>query len=360
MNELKPVELTDHIRFDESLKTFSLVAGDSLYAFCISPELTLEHLYWGKAVHQGFDLRYLSQSCRMAHFNTIEAAPTGFEGKIVMEADNLEEVQQSWKMNRSVSNDDEGYFQKKRLENYSWRILSKAMLHKSHEDSSRPTRLKSHSVAFDVPPKSEAPAIDLGSKAMETRMRSISNPAASASFSTSSTSSKFNPEALHEFLQLNAMTKFVQSADSPSPGRRFGQIVGQKGQIRHHASKQTFERQMGKLGKGLLCSEYADHGTGDFRSPSFIVNDNFNGSSISPLKYKRHRIYRGKLPMPDSLPGIRSEGPNDASTLVVTMADAGSGLEVDLIYGKSDCDASVQQELIAVVRVANYSGYAQL
>ena len=31
--------------------------------------------------------------------------------------------------------------------------------------------------------------------------------------------------------------------------------------------------------------EYSDHGTGDFRSPSFTVIDNCNGSSISPLRY---------------------------------------------------------------------------
>ena len=41
----------------------------------------------------------------------------------------------------------------------------------------------------------------------------------------------------------------------------------------------------GKIGKGTLCVEYSDHGTGDFRSPSFTVIDNCNGSSISPLRY---------------------------------------------------------------------------
>ena len=84
----------------------------------------------------------------------------------------------------------------------------------------------------------------------------------------------------------------------------------------------------------MLCTEYSDHGTGDFRSPSFIVVDNFNGSAISPLKYKKHRIYRGKLEMPDNLPSIRCLSAEEASTLVVTLADAGSGLEVDLVYGK--------------------------
>ena len=99
-------------------------------------------------------------------------------------------------------------------------------------------------------------------------------------------------------------------------------------------STSTFDRAMGKLGKGSLCVEYSDHGTGDFRSPSFQIVDNFNGSSISPLRYRKHRIYRGKLPIPDHMPSIRTETYDEASTLVVTMADVVTGLEVDLIYGK--------------------------
>jgi hypothetical protein len=34
------------IIFDGSYKTFRLYPGKSLYAFSISPELSLEHLYW--------------------------------------------------------------------------------------------------------------------------------------------------------------------------------------------------------------------------------------------------------------------------------------------------------------------------
>lgn len=44
-----------------------------MYAFCISPELSLEHLYWGKRLPPGYDLRYLGQSVRMGHFNTSES-----------------------------------------------------------------------------------------------------------------------------------------------------------------------------------------------------------------------------------------------------------------------------------------------
>ena len=64
-----------------------------------------------------------------------------------------------------------------------------------------------------------------------------------------------------------------------------------------------------------------------------MVVDNSNGSSISPLRYKRHAIYRGKLSMPDSMPAIRCMSEREASTLVVTMADVITGLEVDLVYG---------------------------
>jgi hypothetical protein len=60
------------IRFDATFKTFYLYPGNSLYAFSISPELSLEHLYWGKNLPSGYDLRYLSQSTRMAHFYTTE------------------------------------------------------------------------------------------------------------------------------------------------------------------------------------------------------------------------------------------------------------------------------------------------
>ena len=101
---------------------------------------------------------------------------------------------------------------------------------------------------------------------------------------------------------------------------------------RRKTAKQTFDRAIGKIGKGGMCVEYSDFGTGDFRSPSFQVIYNFNGSSIAPLRYRRHRIYKGKLPMPDNLPGVRCLNENEASTLVITMSDLISGLDVDLIF----------------------------
>ncbi len=94
----------------------------------------------------------------------------------------------------------------------------------------------------------------------------------------------------------------------------------------------TFPRAVGKIGKGGLCMEYSDYGTGDFRNPSFSVTDSYDGSNMSPLRYKAHQIFSGKLPMPDGLPGIRTISSDDASSLVITMFDMITGLEIDLIY----------------------------
>lgn len=367
---MRVVKETTNIKFDENFKTFSLLAGNSLYAFCISPELTLEHLYWGKKVHHGYDLRYLSQSCRMAHFNTVEAAPTAFEGKIVLEADTLEEIQQTWRENKiwkTSSEDDQDFIQKKRLENYSWRILSKALASPAAPATPevRPRR-KSLSVGFDLTSMTEAPKMSAEGKA-STRRRSASNPAKLSFSGDENMSPTLESPALSgkvsEFMQLSAMAKFVQSADmmQQSSGRSLEGIVGSRGSSKRHTNKQTFERQLGKLGKGLLCAEYADHGTGDFRSPSFIVVDNYNGSSISPLKYKRHKIYRGKLPMPESMPAIRCKDESEASTLVVTMVDSGSGLEVDLIYGSCSSSHHFHNNCMKILLFTHlYSGYAQL
>ncbi len=52
----------------------------------------------------------------------------------------------------------------------------------------------------------------------------------------------------------------------------------------------SFERGEGQIGKGSVCMEYADQGTGDFRTPSYIVADNADGSTICPLKYRKHKV----------------------------------------------------------------------
>jgi alpha-galactosidase len=60
--------------------------------------------------------------------------------------------------------------------------------------------------------------------------------------------------------------------------------------------------------------------------------------------------------MPDHLPGIRSTDESEASTLIVTMSDIGSGLEVDLIYVVlHEYDAVMRRAVFRNVDNDNYS-----
>jgi hypothetical protein len=316
------VKETSHIRFNKEYKTFSLHAGSSMYVFCIGPELTLEHLYWGVKLESGYDLRYLSQSMRHSHFTTVEAAP--MSGKICSNAETLEEVQKTWKdnnsMGRRVPISDMAAVQRKRLENYSWRILSKAT-----QDGNGNT----FRTTLSTPRRCDK------TKASK-MMRAASNEVAAAMDLASSLDNlgrSTEPGVAAGLRQsVSKLSNFLGKANistvaTPPPAPV---LLGTRRSRKPH---QAFERTLGKIGKGALCCEYADYGTGDFRSPSFVVVDNLNGSSISPLRYKRHAIYSGKLPMPDSMPAIRCHSEREASTLVVTMTDAITGLEVDLVYG---------------------------
>lgn len=132
-------------------------------------------------------------------------------------------------------------------------------------------------------------------------------------------------------LEIQTATPSPHSQDNRSVYEK--SLLDKKGCSPFMLKPHIFDRVQGKIGKGGVCVEYADQGTGDFRTPSFTVLDNFNGSTISPLRYRKHKIYRGKMPMPDHMPSIRCRSEFEASTLLITMVDAASGLEVDLIYG---------------------------
>ena len=219
---MNKVDCTSHIKFHSDVNTFCLYAANSLYTFCIGPDLTLEHIYWGVKVDDSYDMRYICQSVRNNQYNRHNSTTES------------EHVQDQIHPQHSVSTETDSS------------VINNQLSGRKGE-SSRDSR--NSFAPCDWPP-------------------------------------------------------------------------------------QLTTRCLGKLGKSALSREYSDHGTGDYRSPSFMVVDNSNGSSISPLRYKRHAIYRGKLPMPDSMPAIRCLHEDEASTLVVTMADSITGLEVDLVYGK--------------------------
>jgi len=333
----KEVASTKNVFFDEDFKTFRLYAGNSMYCFCITPDLSLEHLYWGKRLPPGYDLRYLSQSIRNAPFNTVDAEPDRLGGRIVIGAETLEEVMNTYKESKTASADAASALQKRRLENYSWRILNKAsQLQVNHGKKAVSFEEDREQLLASLGSPLTKPRASFSStekkKDESGRQRSSTNP--------SSPTSRGRRPSLDGLDLVHAETYDMHH---PLRGIKIPSFLaektftGHKQRMLHHQHVQAFERAVGKMGKGLLCCEYSDHGTGDFRTPSFMVVDNSNGSSISPLRYKSHAIYRGKLPMPDAMPSIRCLSEREASTLVVTMADINTGLEVDLIYGKNTC-----------------------
>ena len=87
--ENRAVVRTSHVMFDESLLTFYLFAGSSLYAFCITPELNLEHLYFGPRLPLGYDLRFISANTRSMVFNTMEGSVVYMGGENAQRTSNL-------------------------------------------------------------------------------------------------------------------------------------------------------------------------------------------------------------------------------------------------------------------------------
>jgi hypothetical protein len=259
-------------------------------------------------------------------------------GKIISEAETLEEVQKTWKDNNSLGHSepcsDIAAVQRRRLENYAWRILSKATQGGGSPSNSDTREHSTH--VLSTPRRSDktwklksAATSDYASMDLfaghgaDGRTRTVTHPPPIQA-------SEDTLPATAEQELSDAMKRSAVIDNAPPPTLR-------RLPARQRRKYYAFDRTTGKLGKNTVCCEYADYGTGDFRTPSFIVVDNLNGSSISPLRYKRHAIYRGKLPMPDAMPAIRCLSEREASTLVVTMADTITGLEVDLVYGKPCC-----------------------
>ncbi|MGG3917080.1 alpha-galactosidase [Parageobacillus thermoglucosidasius] len=79
-----------------------------------------------------------------------------------------------------------------------------------------------------------------------------------------------------------------------------------------------------------LPQEYPAYGNTDFRTPAYQVQLE-NGSTISDLRYKTHRIYKGK-PKLEGLPATYVENENEAETLEIILEDHVTGLHVTLFY----------------------------
>ncbi|MGN0594213.1 MAG: glycoside hydrolase family 36 N-terminal domain-containing protein, partial [Hominimerdicola sp.] len=83
-----------------------------------------------------------------------------------------------------------------------------------------------------------------------------------------------------------------------------------------------------------LPMEYPCFGTGDYREPAFKIMD-LDGMSTCDLRYKSHKIYKGK-PALEGLPATFATEESGAETLEITMLDQHAGIEAVLIYTAFD------------------------
>lgn len=80
-----------------------------------------------------------------------------------------------------------------------------------------------------------------------------------------------------------------------------------------------------------LPQEYPQYGSGDHRNPAYQIMLEEDGSRITELIYKDHRIKKGK-PKLEGLPHVYTENIDEADTLELTLVDYYTGLEVVLTY----------------------------
>lgn len=87
----------------------------------------------------------------------------------------------------------------------------------------------------------------------------------------------------------------------------------------------------------------------DLREPAFHAQY-ADGTAYTEFKYKEHKIYKGKRPLP-GLPAVYTESEAEADSVDITLADALKGVEVVLTYSVfSDYDAITRS-----VKVVNTS-----
>ena len=319
--------------FEPETRTFSLYCGDSQqYSFCVSSEGALEHLYFGPELHLGYDLRYLLGSCRQPHFETQQLNEESLDcwetASIDLDLCN-DESRDSFDAAIEVS-------KRKaiRMSNLKWRL---GYLYTENIRKKENTQFEfvqdletGPSLRFDKRRGWSVTPESFGDEGIEKAL---------THYQLDDTDF-YDDEETKEIAQLQSHRVAANNHNkSLSDINKVGALL-----CAHINNTPTIEksreakvttlnaRKGGELGTGSICKEWADVGTGDYRSPSFEVVS-ANGMSMSPVKYLSHRIIAGRV-APEAhnyLPGVRVDD-NDATTLIITMQDAISGLEVDLHY----------------------------
>ena len=94
----------------------------------------------------------------------------------------------------------------------------------------------------------------------------------------------------------------------------------------------TTYRKEGDLRYSLehVRQEFPEYGTTDFRHPAICLRQE-NGSRITDFVYVSHQIVAGK-PVLEGLPATYTEAQTEAKTLILTLRDAVTKVEVQLFY----------------------------
>lgn len=413
-NSLKEVDETSHIKYEKEYRIFRISGGNSLYVIYLNHFNTVEHLYWGEYLDEGLDLRFLSSSHRILkenrNRNNINNLNYSFENRIIFETDNYEDIEKIWKKNcnkfsnnnyfnmkkkkgydrhlfkklwqeKNFLEDEEiDYPTRRRLENFSWRIMS-MISQEDHclnngidtkEIANKRNRIKKLNKLKNLYQYSDDNETDFKNSLLISNNLKNTIPFQKKKTPSESTSSyiitdNISPRPLRaqrrslassiscSLNDLNNLCKIIPSIEettSMSSGNVFleylisNQKLSSNNLFNFSFNKKATSNTALSLNNNLnyynineetikstQSNEYSDYGTGDFRSASFMMVDNYNGSSISPLTYKEHKIYQGRLNFKDEfMPHIKCYDPEKISTLVITLENKFVGIEVDLVY----------------------------
>lgn len=258
--------------YDPVARVFRLISEHSMYAFRVTPRTNIiEHLYWGKRLDVSDDLSFLSlNSILMKSPFDPTSQVWGDSAPSTPTSDQWKRIAKENRSQPTCSVDQQ------RLENLTWRQWG-----------------------------------------IEGKDQTISEDRAGMILSPSRLS--------------------LSSADLLTPSSALLRSPSRALLSPRHASVPTGDIQQQEIvSKNSLLLEFSDSGTGDYRSPSFRATAKL--SDLTPLEYYSHRLLRGKAPLQppeeaDSfLPGVRCESEDDCVTIIVTLRDRVTGLEVDLIY----------------------------
>ena len=298
--------------YDPKSRLFRLITTTSLYAFRITPRTNqIEHLYWGSRLNEEDELSFLSLNSVMMK-SPFDPTSQAFVD-VGQAADSPANMSSSdmWRIaSRDARQPTMPVGTQQRLENMSWRQWGMETAGMSINESSALFRSPSRALLSSLSPLSD------------------DSPSQGVSLDTIGE----DDEAIADLeTPRSAMLQLPSAAMLRTPSRA---LLSPRAAGMPLPSAGLPGTTQDIVGKNSLLLEFSDSGTGDYRAPSFRATARL--SDITPVEYHAHRIFRGKAELTELeggfLPTVRSESTDDCATVVVTLRDRVTGLEVDLVY----------------------------